>query len=324
MSVGSSTSAGRSPGPGRGPTDLSVRVGGVTMRNPVMVASGTCGYGEELSEIVDLDRLGGIVVKGLSLRPEKGNPPPRIAETPAGMLNSIGLENVGVEGFLEQKLPFLARHELAVVANIWGRTVEEYVAVAERLDGAEGLDALELNISCPNIKEGGINFGKDPALTEKVTAAAREATDMPLWVKLSPGVTDIGVLARAAEAGGADALSVMNTIRGMTVDVDSRKPTLSKIFGGLSGPAIFPIAVYKVWEVLRASSLPVVGIGGINGLDQVLQFLVVGARAVQIGTANFYDPTLSTRLVDELDTWCRDRGLSSVDELVGTLEVETG
>lgn len=303
-------------------TELAVDVGGVALRNPVMVASGTCGYGEELSEVIDLNRIGGIVVKGLSLLPEKGNPPPRIAETPAGMLNSIGLENVGVEGFLEEKLPFLSEYEVAVVANIWGRTVEEYVAVAERLDGAPGLDALELNISCPNIKEGGINFGKDPGLTEKVTGAVREATGMPLWVKLSPGVTEIGVLARAAEAGGADALSVMNTIRGMTVDVESRRPTLSKIYGGLSGPAIFPIAVYKVWEVLRASALPVVGIGGINGLDQVLQFLVVGASAVQIGTANFYDPMLSTRIVDELDAWCVDHGLAEIDSLVGTLEVE--
>ncbi|MFQ5745078.1 MAG: dihydroorotate dehydrogenase, partial [Acidobacteriota bacterium] len=300
---------------------LAVRIGDVALQNPIVVASGTFGYGGEFAELIDLDRLGGIVVKGLSLQPETGNAPPRIAETAAGMLNSIGLQNVGVEVFLEEKLPFLRRYRAAVVANIWGRTVEEYVGVAERLDGAEGLDALELNISCPNIKQGGINFGKDPQLTEQVTTAVRAATEMPLWVKLSPGVTDIGELARAAEAGGADALSVINTIRGMTVNVASRQPTLSTVFGGLSGPAIFPIALYMVYAARRASSLPILGIGGINGLEQALQFFIVGASAVQIGTANFYDPTMSVRLVGELSEWCERSSLSSIDELIGTLQV---
>lgn len=300
---------------------LGVRFGGVELQNPVLVASGTFGYGGEFADLIDLDRLGGIVVKGLSVAPEAGNPPPRIAETPAGMLNSIGLQNVGVEVFLEEKLPFLSRFKAAVVANIWGRTVAEYVAVAERLDGAPGLAAVELNISCPNIKEGGINFGKDPRLTEEVTAAVRAATRLPLWVKLSPGVTDIGQLARAAEAGGADALSVINTIRGMTVDVSTRRPTLSTVYGGLSGPAIFPIALYMVYEVTRVTSLPVLGIGGISGLAQVLQFLIVGATAVQVGTANFYDPTLSVRLVEELSRWLEEAGMDSVGELVGTLRL---
>ena len=280
--------------------DLRVRVGEVELSNPVIAASGTFGYGQEFAEIIDLNKLGGIVVKGLSLHVERGNPTPRIVETPGGMLNSIGLQNVGAEGFLEEKLPFLRQYDTAVIANIWGRTIEEYIGVAERLDGADGLTALELNISCPNIKEGGISFGTDPHQTEAVTRAVREASTLPLWVKLSPGVTDIGELARAAEAGGADALSVINTLRGMTVDVATRRPTLATIFGGLSGPAILPIALYMVYETSRATDLPILGIGGIEGIEQALQFFIVGASAVQVGTANFYDPTASERLVGDL------------------------
>lgn len=300
--------------------DLSVRIGEVELSNPVIVASGTFAYGEEFAEIVDLNKLGGIVVKGLSLHVERGNPTPRIVETAGGMLNSIGLQNVGAEGFLEEKLPFLRQYDTAVIANIWGRTIDEYIGVAERLDGADGLSALELNISCPNIKEGGINFGTDPRQTEAVTRAVREASTLPLWVKLSPGVTDIGELARAAEAGGADALSVINTVRGMTVDVATRRPTLATIFGGLSGPAILPIALYMVFETRRATKLPILGIGGIEGIEQALQFIIVGASAVQVGTANFYDPMVSERLVDDLATWCAEQGVASIDELVGTLE----
>lgn len=302
--------------------DLRVRIGEVELANPVIAASGTFGYGGEFAELVDLSRLGGIVVKGLSLYPEIGNPTPRIVETPGGMLNSIGLQNIGAQVFLDEKLPFLRRFGTAVIANIWGRTVEEYIAVAERLDGAEGLTALELNISCPNIKEGGISFGTNPRLTEEVTRAVREASGLPLWVKLTPGVTDIGELARAAEAGGADALSVINTLRGMTVDVASRRPTLATIFGGLSGPAILPIALYMVFETRRATELPILGIGGIEGVAQALQFFVVGASAVQVGTANFYDPTVCERLVDELGAWCAEHGVGSIDELVGTLIYE--
>jgi dihydroorotate dehydrogenase (NAD+) catalytic subunit len=236
------------------------------------------------------------------------------------MLNSIGLQNVGADGFLEEKLPFLRRFNTAVIANIWGRTFDEYIAVAERLDGAKGLTALELNISCPNIKEGGINFGTDPKQTEQVTRAVREASSLPLWVKLTPGVTDIGELARAAEAGGADALSVINTLRGMTIDVPSRRPTLSTIFGGLSGPAILPIALYMVYETRRATNLPILGIGGIEGLDQALQFFILGANAVQVGTANFYDPMASIRLVEDLRDWCETQNMLSINELVGSLE----
>lgn len=303
-----------------GAVDLSVKIGDVELSNPVILASGTVGYGGEFSELVDLDKLGGIVVKGLSVHVEQGNPTPRIVETPGGMLNSIGLQNIGADAFLEEKLPFLRRHDIAVIANVWGRTVEEYIGVAERLDGAEGLTALELNISCPNIKEGGIGFGTDPRLTEEVTRAVRDASSLPLWVKLTPGVTDIGELARAAEAGGADALSVINTLRGMTVDVATRRPTLATIFGGLSGPAILPIALYMVFETRRATDLPILGIGGIEGVAQALQFFIVGATAVQVGTANFYDPTVTERLVDELEAWCVDNGIGSIAELVGTLE----
>jgi len=305
-----------------GSPDLRVKIGDVELANPVIVASGTFGYGQELAEIIDLSRLGGIAVKGLSLRVERGNRPPRIVETPGGMLNSIGLQNVGAEAFLAERLPFLRKFGTAVIANIWGRTIDEYIGVAERLDGAEGLTALELNISCPNIKEGGINFGTDPRQTEQVTRAVREASSLPLWVKLTPGVTDIGELARAAEAGGADALSVINTLRGMTVDVESRRPTLSTIYGGLSGPAILPIALYMVYETRRATKLPILGIGGIEGLQQALQFFILGASAVQVGTVNFYDPTASIRLVDDLEQWCRDHRLGSIEELVGTFEHE--
>lgn len=305
-----------------GEVDLGVRIGEVELSNPVIAASGTFGYGGEFAEVIDLNELGGIVVKGLSVHAERGNRPPRIVETPGGMLNSIGLQNVGAATFLDEKLPFLRQFDTAVIANIWGRTIEEYVQVAEQLDGAEGLAALELNISCPNIKQGGISFGTDPRQTEAVTRAVREASGLPLWVKLTPGVTDIGELARAAENGGADALSVINTLRGMTVDVETRRPTLSTTFGGLSGPAILPIALYMVFETRRATNLPILGIGGIEGIEQALQFFVVGANAIQVGTANFYDPTVSTRMVAELAAWCDRHGLTSIDELVGTLEHE--
>lgn len=301
------------------PVDLAVDVGGVRLRNPVLLASGTVGYGEEISELVDLERLGGIVVKGLSLEPAEGNAPPRIAEVRGGMLNSIGLQNVGAEVFLESKLPFLRRFDTAVIANVWGRTIDEYVGVAERLQGADGLDALELNVSCPNIKEGGITFGKDPRQLHAVTAAVRAVTELPLWVKLAPNVTDIGVCARAAEEAGADALSVINTLRGMTVNVAQRTPTLSSIYGGLSGPALFPVALYLLYEVTLATSLPLIGIGGISDLEHALQFMIVGADAIQVGTANFYDPTVSQRLVEEMATWCEHEGLESIRELVGSL-----
>lgn len=301
--------------------DLATNVGGIELANPVLLASGTVGYGEEISELIDLNRIGGIVLKGLSLEPVAGNPPQRIAETSGGMLNSIGLQNIGVEAFVRDKLPLLRHYETRVIANLWGRTLEEYVGVAQRLEQVDGVHGLELNASCPNIKEGGISFGTDPRQMHAVTAAVRRVTRKPLWVKLAPGVTDIKVIARAAEEAGADALSLVNTLRGMVVDVERREPRLSTIYGGFSGPALFPIALYLLREVSLATDLPLVGIGGINGLEQVLQFLIVGASAVQIGTANFYDPTISQRLVTELESWCRAEQLASLSELIGTLRV---
>ena len=301
--------------------DVGVNVGALTLKNPIMLASGTVGYGEEIGELIDLGRLGGIVVKGLSLEAVTGNRPQRIAETPGGMLNSIGLQNVGVEAFVREKLPNLRRYDTRVIANIWGKTVEDYAAVAARLDQADGVHALELNVSCPNIKEGGISFGTDPQQLHTVTAAARAATSKPLWVKLAPGVTDIGILARAAEEAGADALSAINTIRGMMVDVETRAPRLSTVFGGYSGPGLLPIALYLLFEIKKATTLPLIGIGGINELADVLQFMIIGASAVQIGTANFYDPTFSSRVVDELEQWCQDHEIDSLAEVVGSLRL---
>ena len=240
------------------------------------------------------------------------------------MLNSIGLQNIGVDAFVRDKLPALRRCNTRVIANIWGKTVEDYAAVAARLDQVEGVHALELNVSCPNIKEGGISFGTDPRQLHTVTAAARAATSKPLWVKMAPGVTDIGVLARAAEEAGADALSAINTIRGMMVDVESRTPRLSTIFGGYSGPGLLPIALYLLFEIKKVTTLPLIGVGGINELSDVLQFMIIGACAVQIGTANFYDPTFSSRVVDELARWCQEHAIDSAEELVGSLRLPTG
>jgi dihydroorotate dehydrogenase (NAD+) catalytic subunit len=303
------------------PMDLSVDVGTLRFKNPMLLASGTVGYGEEISELIDLNDLGGIVVKGLSLAPVTGNRPQRIAETPGGMLNSIGLQNVGVEAFVREKLPRLREFDTQVIANIWGTTVADYAAVAAELDQVDGVHALELNVSCPNIKEGGISFGTDPIQLHTVTAAARAATSKPLWVKLAPGVTDIGLLARAAEEAGADALSAINTIRGMMVDVERRAPVLSTVFGGYSGPGLLPIALYLLFEVRRATPLPLIGIGGINELGHVLQFMMIGASAVQVGTANFYDPTFSGRVVEELAQWCQTHEIDTLDQLVGSLEL---
>jgi dihydroorotate dehydrogenase (NAD+) catalytic subunit len=304
--------------------DLAVNVGALRLKNPMILASGTVGYGQEIGELIDLSALGGIVVKGLSLTPVTGNRPQRIAETPGGMLNSIGLQNVGVEAFVSDKLPLLRRHDTRVIANIWGTTIADYAAVAARLDQVDGVDAIELNVSCPNIKEGGISFGTDPTQLHAVTAAARAATSKPLWVKLAPGVTDIGLIARAAEEAGADALSAINTIRGMMVDVEKRTPMLSTVFGGYSGPGLLPIALYLLFEVRKAISLPLVGIGGINELSHVLQFMMIGASAVQVGTANFYDPTFSSRVIGELSQWCIDHEVATLDQLIGTLQLPAG
>jgi dihydroorotate dehydrogenase (NAD+) catalytic subunit len=299
--------------------DLAVDVAGLRLRNPVLTASGTFGYGEEFRPFLDLSRLGGVVTKGLSLRPREGNPPARIVETPSGMLNAIGLQNVGVDRFIAEKLPPLRAYDTVVIANVFGETLEEYVAVCERLDDAEGVHGLELNVSCPNTAGGGMQFGVDPDALGAVTSACRAATRLPLVVKLTPNVTDIGAMARVAVEAGADALSLVNTFTGMTVDVEQRRPTLANVVGGLSGPAIRPLALHLLRVVRNAVDVPLIGIGGIGSVEDALQFLIVGATAVQIGTANYITPDIAVRIAAGLEAWCRDHDVAAVRDLVGTL-----
>ncbi len=301
--------------------DCSVTLGGLHLRNPVMTASGTFGYGREFANLVNLHHLGAVVVKGISLQPMQGNPPPRVIETPCGMLNAIGLENVGLDRFLTEKLPYLAGIETKVVVNILGSTVEEYGELATRLDGVEGVDGLEVNISCPNVHHGGVAFGSDPRMAAAVTRAVRDATRLPVLVKLSPNVTDIKVIARAVADSGADGISLINTLVGMAVDIHSRRPRLGNIIGGLSGPAIRPVALRMVWEVVQAVAVPVVGIGGISSAEDALEFLITGARAVQVGTANFFQPETTAQVIDGIRAYLREQRADSVREIIGTLEV---
>ena len=304
--------------------DISVQLGKLYLKNPVMLASGTSGYGEEYAQFIDLNQIGGIVVKGTSLVPKLGNPPARIVETAGGMLNSIGLQNVGVEKFIREKLPLLRGFDTRVIVNIFGNSVEEYVEVARRLDGVEGVSALEMNISCPNVKEGCMLFGTDARLTYQVVKGVREATRLSLMVKLSPNVTDVVGIAKAAVEGGAEILSLINCPSGMAVDIKTRKPVLGFILGGLSGPAIKPIALRMVWEVYRANlGVPLVGIGGITTANDAIEYMIVGASAVQIGTANLIDPEVSVKVVTGLSEYCRENGISKISELVGTLECYT-
>jgi dihydroorotate dehydrogenase (NAD+) catalytic subunit len=302
--------------------DLSVRVGPLRLKNPVLTASGTFGYGLEFLPFFDLGALGGIVVKGLSPKPRKGNPPERIVETPSGMLNAIGLQNVGVDAFIAEKLPRLRAYDTAVVANVFGSTESEYVQVCRKLDDAPGVAAIELNVSCPNVEHGGMVFGTDPTALGRVTSACRNATRLPLIVKLSPNVTDIRVTARAAEEAGADAVSLVNTFVGMAIDVDRRRPVLANVSGGLSGPAIRPLAVWLTWQVRRAVRIPIVGIGGIMTARDALEFILAGASAVQVGTANFIHPDAAVRVARGLESYLRDQGIGTVGELVGALRTE--
>ena len=307
------------------PVDLSVGVGPLRLKNPVIAASGTFGYGTEFLPYLALADLGGFVTKGLSPRPRRGNAPPRTCETAAGMLNAIGLANVGVEAFLEEKLPALRDCGTAVIANVFGETRDEYVQVARRLNGAAGLAAIELNLSCPNTEKGGIAFGVSPPLIEEVVGAVRRAApDLPLIVKLTPNITDIVVAARAARAGGADILSLVNTFLGMAVDLRRRRPVLDNVVGGLSGPAIKPLALYMVHRVFREVDLPVIGMGGIVDAADALEFMVAGSRAVQIGTVNFFEPTAAGRIVAGLETWCREQGVRRVRDITGTLRLPAG
>jgi dihydroorotate dehydrogenase (NAD+) catalytic subunit len=303
--------------------DLSVNVGALRLSNPIIAASGTFGYGIEFAHLVDLNTLGGIVVKGLSLEPMAGAPVPRLCETPSGMLNAVGLQNIGVRAFVAEKLPALRSYRTPVIANAFGCTVEEYVGVIRILEDAEGLAAYELNISCPNTAHGGIQFGSDPQLVSEVVAAGRGAAKRPLWVKLSPNVTDIAAIARAAEDAGADALTVANTYQGMSVDTRTRKSKLGRVTGGLSGPAIRPITLRLVYEASRAVKIPVVGLGGIEKANDILEYFIVGAGAVQVGTANFADPAACQTLVGCLERACHMYNIHKISDLVGTLNADS-
>jgi dihydroorotate dehydrogenase (NAD+) catalytic subunit len=293
--------------------------GGLVLKNPVMTASGTCGYGLELEEFFDISRLGGIVVKGLSPEPRAGNPPVRIVETPSGMLNAIGLQNIGVRAFVEDRLPRLRTKGTAIVANIFGETLDDYSEVAEALAGAEGLSAVEVNLSCPNTARGGMVFGVDPRGVEEVTTAVKRASRVPVIVKLTPNVTDITEIARAAVGGGADSLSLINTFVAMVVDVEKRRPVLANGTGGLSGPAIRPLAVWCVHQVAHAVSVPVIGIGGITCARDALEFIIAGASAVQVGTIGFATPAAPLHILEELEAWCAARGVTDIRELIGSL-----
>lgn len=294
----------------------SVRIGSLELKNPVLTASGTFGYGLEYDPYFDVAELGGICTKGLSLTPREGNPPERICETPAGMLNAIGLANVGVDVFCRQKLPILRQRGVTVIANIFASSVEDFVAITRRLEQEAGVHAIELNVSCPNVKEGGIEFGKDPALSAAVTAAVRAATRRPVWVKMSPEAGDIAAVARACESAGADALTAINTIRGMVIDPETMKVRLANRTGGLSGPAIRPVALRIVWDLVGAVKIPVIGIGGIATTGDAIQFLLAGASAVQVGTASFSDPCAAKRIADGIREYTTARGLT-VAELIG-------
>ncbi len=300
--------------------NLSVEIAGIKLRNPVMPASGTFGYGEEYAPFLDLEKIGAIVTKGLSLKPKAGNPTPRIAETTSGMLNAIGLQNVGIDAFIEHKMPFLRTVNTPVIANFFGNTLEEYGEVAKRLNDIPEIAAGELNISCPNVKQGGIVFGTDPRAASEVVTLVRKNLQKPLIVKLTPNVTDITVVARAVEEAGADAIACINTLTGMSVDIHTRKPRIANTTGGLSGPAIRPIAVRMVHQVVQTVSVPVIGIGGIMKAMDALEFLIVGASAVQVGTANFVDPAAMLTIIDGIEEFCVDEGIGDVRELIGSLK----
>jgi dihydroorotate dehydrogenase (NAD+) catalytic subunit len=296
--------------------DLSVQIGALRLRNPILAASGTFGYGVEFAHLVNLNRLGGFVVKGLSREPIEGAPPPRLCDTPSGMLNAVGLQNIGARAFVTEKLPILRKYNTAVLANVFGYCLEDYVEVIRVLEDAEGLAGYELNISCPNVKEGGIQFGNDPAqVADVVTAARKAAARRPLWVKLSPLVADIGLIARTAESAGADALTVANTYPAMAIDTRTLKSRLGNLTGGLSGPAIRPITLRLVWEAKKAVKIPVIGLGGIETAEDVLEYLSVGASAVQVGTASFADPRASERLLAPLTKALVQANTNTISEL---------
>ncbi|MDR1708432.1 MAG: dihydroorotate dehydrogenase [Candidatus Accumulibacter sp.] len=301
--------------------NLGVALAGLDLRNPVMTASGTFGYGEEFAGHLDIERLGAFITKGLSLKPRAGNPAPRIRETAGGMLNAIGLQNVGLDAFIEKKLPFIRSVDTPCIANFFGETVEEYAEMAARLGALPEIAALEMNISCPNVKHGGLAFGADPACAAEVVAACRRATAKPLIVKLSPNVADIAAMAKACADAGADALSLINTLLGMAIDPETRRPALANVTGGLSGPAIKPVALRMVWAVARAVDLPVIGIGGIMTAADAIEFILAGATAVQVGTASFVAPDAAQRIAEGIEAWMLAHGETDIRNLIGGLRV---
>lgn len=300
---------------------MSVEIAGIKMRNPVMTASGTFGYGEEFSAYMDLESIGAMITKGLSLKPKAGNNTPRIVETPGGMLNAIGLQNVGIEAFIAKKLPFLRGVNTPVVVNLYGNSLEEYGELADRIDDIDEVAGVEVNISCPNVKQGGIVFGTDPAAAAQVVELVRKSTSKPLIVKLSPNVTDIVTMAKACVDAGAEALSLINTLTGMAIDLNSRRPVLANITGGLSGPAIKPVALRMVWQVARAVKVPIIGIGGIMTATDALEFILAGATAVQVGTASFLSPEASQEIARGMEKWLVENRVGSLKELIGGLKV---
>ena len=301
--------------------DMSVEIAGIRLRNPVMTASGTFGYGEEFANYVNLERIGAIITKGLSLKPRAGNPTPRIVETPGGMLNAIGLQNVGIEAFIGKKVPFLRSVNTPVIVNLFGNTVEEYAEMAEQLNRVPEVAGVEVNISCPNVKHGGIVFGTDPKAAYTVVKAVRDAIMKPVIVKLSPNVTDVVEMAHACVEAEADALSLINTLTGMAIDLAKRRPVLANVTGGLSGPAIKPVALRMVWQVAKAVKVPIIGIGGIMTATDALEFMLAGATAVQVGTANFLDPSAAEVIAAGMESYLAEHGIDDVKELIGALRV---
>jgi dihydroorotate dehydrogenase (NAD+) catalytic subunit len=301
--------------------DLAVDIGGLKLQNPVMTASGTFGYAIEFKSLIDLNRIGGVIVKGLSLAPTKGNPPPRIVETPCGMLNAIGLENVGLEVFIEKKMPHLSKLNIPVLANIYGHTVEAYAQLAERLNDVAALAGIEINISCPNVKQGGVAFGTDAGMAHQVVREVRRRYHGYMMVKLSPNVTDITEIAKSVEEAGADGISLINTLTGMAIDIHSCRPKIANITGGLSGPAVRPVAVRMVWQVAQTVKVPVIGIGGIMRVEDALEFIIAGATAVQVGTANFVNPRATMEIVDGLADYLRTHNITSIRQVIGSIRL---
>jgi dihydroorotate dehydrogenase (NAD+) catalytic subunit len=318
----SSTTVTKAPTRGPIPLDMSVEIAGIKLKNPIIAAAGTFGYGIEFEDVVTLHKLGGFVVKGLSREPMAGNPPPRLFETAAGMLNAIGLQNIGAQAFVEEKLPLLRKlKDIVAIANVFGHSREEYQDVIRTLEQGEGIAAYELNVSCPNTQAGGLPSGHDPSLLAEIVASAKSVATRPVIVKLSPNVTSIPRMARAAEDAGADAISLVNTFIGMAIDPETRRPRIANVTAGLSGPAIKPIALRMVWEAAQTVRIPVIGLGGISTEEDIAEFMLAGATAVEVGTANFWDPCASEKLVDAFERWCLEHRVEKMSELIGGLQV---